>query len=465
MEPRETVFVAEKTLSADQKKRLEDALVVSLQHQLPGMGAFWRGDKGLVFSPADFALALDVLGASVVSSKPLDPGMRRVELAFDRPQKPVASICCWPTDKPVSDRYLAIVRDMVLPACNSDVVLHHASGKTVAMPSQGKTELFIHGSVARAGSVVHPLSHEIWGYPTANRHLGRLPASASGYEIQDSRGLPLCEVIERAAFILFDPVANGSPSELDLFRLLCAQIVLVLQGKLDELDAHVAELRQQRTARIRDLFVGQCCRGIDQTIAATRASWQSAADNTARLTQQLILSTRAENEHRARLDGLTEDRGNFAARFANELSALAEDPKILDITIDGDVVTVFTDTLYCMNPDTDRYHEIGRMRFYIYLSGNSNGIIAANLTRTLTKSGGGHHHPHIFEDGRLCFGNTTERFAKLIAEYEIAAVVWLAIQFVESVNTRDAYGRTIEKWPLVPVEEEEELRAAHRLRE
>jgi len=56
--------------------------------------------------------------------------------------------------------------------------------------------------------------------------------------------------------------------------------------------------------------------------------------------------------------------------------------------------------------------------------------------------------PHIHADGSMCHGDsfsaTLEQFWD---DYEYAAIAFASIQFVETVNLDDEWGRCIGRWP------------------
>ena len=62
----------------------------------------------------------------------------------------------------------------------------------------------------------------------------------------------------------------------------------------------------------------------------------------------------------------------------------------------------------------------------------------------------GWDHPHV-QDGRPCLGNLREGVLKLIAEYELALAVQVAIGFLEAYQPEGAYC-AIERWPRVDAE-------------
>ena len=56
--------------------------------------------------------------------------------------------------------------------------------------------------------------------------------------------------------------------------------------------------------------------------------------------------------------------------------------------------------------------------------------------------------PHVAADGHACEGTTKEEWPQFIANRQFAYVVMKAIQFIESVNTEDVWGKGINNWPV-----------------
>lgn len=57
-------------------------------------------------------------------------------------------------------------------------------------------------------------------------------------------------------------------------------------------------------------------------------------------------------------------------------------------------------------------------------------------------------HPHI-RDEMPCFGNIGASLNKLIARYEIAAVVDILLKYLQIINETDDYGKTVIYWPVL----------------
>jgi hypothetical protein len=117
---------------------------------------------------------------------------------------------------------------------------------------------------------------------------------------------------------------------------------------------------------------------------------------------------------------------------------------------------VVTKKLYCTHPENGDTYEIGAFKITIHLTEDpSDGSVHfENLTRIVETLDGYFAAPHIRssrgdpKDTRPCLGNLSDKFGPLLEEGQYFAVVDLAVQFVESVNIRDCWGKQLPCWPL-----------------
>jgi hypothetical protein len=119
---------------------------------------------------------------------------------------------------------------------------------------------------------------------------------------------------------------------------------------------------------------------------------------------------------------------------------------VMTVEVQNDRLIISTDTLFCKNPETNNYHEIGEFKITIFI--NEDRVHWHNLTRQVNGCNDKQMAPHIWKDGYACLGNMNNVFPYLIRNREFSTIIGLAIQFVESVNTSDPAGRYITRWPL-----------------
>jgi len=134
---------------------------------------------------------------------------------------------------------------------------------------------------------------------------------------------------------------------------------------------------------------------------------------------------------------------------AQALEKLSDMEKVekFELTERGELV-VFTNHIFCKPRETDRdIRHIGKFKITIVINKKySNTTIKYyNLTRKLS----GYHSPHVPHHGAPCWGEATRMLKSLYESFMIPELVVVLIQFVESVNLEDAWGKRIWDWPKV----------------
>lgn len=135
-------------------------------------------------------------------------------------------------------------------------------------------------------------------------------------------------------------------------------------------------------------------------------------------------------------------------RFAAEFQRLKETSKVRDIRVTNGALLIYTNMLCAAEPDGGPEHEIGRFIILVRLDGQGNDPVRwFNQTRRVNAMRSNMNAPYVMEDGSPCLSEILETLIQLIAQFELATVADLAIQFVETIND-DEPGRHIDKWPL-----------------
>jgi hypothetical protein len=130
-----------------------------------------------------------------------------------------------------------------------------------------------------------------------------------------------------------------------------------------------------------------------------------------------------------------------------------------------DIIRFHTSEILCKDPTHNRVHALGK--FVLEVNFSNNSVKFSNISKLIhTSTSHPYDAPHI-NNGTACFGTLEGTVQEVIAKYELSATVSILIQFLESVNREDSYGRKIWLWPLVDETKEqwEERIAAERSRE
>ncbi len=142
------------------------------------------------------------------------------------------------------------------------------------------------------------------------------------------------------------------------------------------------------------------------------------------------------------------------ASLGSEYDTIISAPKIQKVIInDDESLEVFTDTLYCKDPRTDKLHEIGKMRIVLNRNNINSGdeiriFNETRMVRAFTDSGNA--APHVLGSNKPCLGSEAQTFKTLLKEREYFAAIMMGIRFVESVNVKDSAGKYIDYWPEAP---------------
>lgn len=140
---------------------------------------------------------------------------------------------------------------------------------------------------------------------------------------------------------------------------------------------------------------------------------------------------------------------DWAAHLVSEFEQLIEHPRVADVLLgnsscynDASEQSIFVTTtpdLRLTRQDTGDSRWLGAFR--IELNINRLQIRMANLNTRR----GGRDHPHI-TDGMPCFGGHSTSFMQLLANGDLYVLFELLIQYLETLNLTDEYGRYGSFW-------------------
>jgi hypothetical protein len=239
--------------------------------------------------------------------------------------------------------------------------------------------------------------------------------------------------------ILFPINWNSVPQ----FQQLLARIIDQLT-RLTTTSGNVLDLDQ--LVRIKMATTRQTQRHLERATSQLESRVQSLAS-------EYYAAGKELNDKKAQLTvykaGIA-DPSVFKETAGRELEMIKAIPAITKMTVDssGKKVVFNTEELHCLNPKTKKTHIIGRFRITINME--ANGLDDAITWRNLDRRGSDQHHaPHVNSSGRACLGNMTEMLPEVLASGDIGVIALLAIQFIQSVNIDDPWGRKIASFPVI----------------
>lgn len=344
-----------------------------------------------------------------------------------------------------------ITKEILWPALQMPVILSVPHGGEISL-STGKNNFFIfiwasthrpQGSLESGllGERIMDAPKTIWGIPVDCRTWVFAP-SGKGKVIYDGE-YAAAELVGNNLFIHHDICHCGTENELKIYRQILEEVVKILPEHKEQAKRIAEEEQAQKLVRTRQKYVDICSSRLTDTVYNLRAGVESSQKTITDLQKKLTQEIRTLQENETRLMALEADNSSALERFGQEFDKLISLPKVREIEISNNKLEVYTDMLYCVDPRSSKNHKIGEFRIVISTDGSEGGIRWFNLTQIIYERSA----PHIYRNGKACLGNIQEIIPELIAGHEYASAVMLAIQFVESVNTEDSFGKDISFWP------------------
>lgn len=275
-----------------------------------------------------------------------------------------------------------------------------------------------------------------------------LPPSGDGIIITSEGGLPIAEYkrAHNELNILFqmdeaedDVIKSTFDYIMSQYHELVVKPILVqhswkfTQDKASLTERFVNKIKETKSHELREdrRRLERWEHEIRDYTSAIKSAW----DNVLRTRQNLENADKLISEAETRLLG--------------DLDLIVAHPKVTDLQIKDGKFMVFTDDIYCHHDKTgDRYY-MGKYRIELQPERTSVKWFNLNNARNGYFSGGKNQHPHINAQGEACMGNISATLAELSSRMELYALVLMAIDFVESVNTSDVAGRKITNWDKV----------------
>ena len=154
------------------------------------------------------------------------------------------------------------------------------------------------------------------------------------------------------------------------------------------------------------------------------------------------------------------DTTKIIDKITKEITMIQEHKSYDSMRFFDDSLIIETKHLYITEPYTGRRYSLGRMSFKIPLL-NHKSVNIWNLTETRDGHGTDMHHPHIFQAGEPCWGNTEPMIADYIATKEYYALFVTMLNFCQTVDIDDCAGWYVSCWDEVD-EDNYIIRDGHR---
>jgi hypothetical protein len=195
-------------------------------------------------------------------------------------------------------------------------------------------------------------------------------------------------------------------------------------------------------SRSRENYIAACAQRIAESLQLAKKSLEAQRKELPTKIERFVMAKRnlALSRSVPNEDGLDET-------FGAEFERLVQTDKVLDVRVTAQAILVYTDTLYATARDTNFHYEVGKFLIVIDFDGRNGGIRWFNASRRINASRPGMNAPNVYEDGTAYQDELIATFYELVARLQFAAVVDMAIQFIEEV-TNDDLAPTINRWPV-----------------
>ena len=124
-------------------------------------------------------------------------------------------------------------------------------------------------------------------------------------------------------------------------------------------------------------------------------------------------------------------------KYENDYNMIMANGKITKLSISNGHLKFITKTL------SIQYIPIGK--FLVDININTQSVKITNITKRLNYQSYYWDHPHVHSN-IPCWGNIESAMLRQLADYELPVVVNMIIEYLESVNESDAYGKHFPEW-------------------
>lgn len=198
-------------------------------------------------------------------------------------------------------------------------------------------------------------------------------------------------------------------------------------------------------AQSRQNYVNACRERLEEVRENSRAIVVPTLDHLLSAQRDMVAAARS-SEFAATANANEID---VRERFAAEIQRIRETAKVDDVRVVPNGVVVFTEHLFVEMPDGKRRADIGKFMIWIKLSGTEAGVYWFNKTRRVNGIRDGMNAPYVYMDGRPSAEEILHNLIEMIGRCELAAVVDMAIQFVESILPENPLTEYLDCWPMV----------------
>lgn len=215
----------------------------------------------------------------------------------------------------------------------------------------------------------------------------------------------------------------------------------------NEKSKKLASRDEDRDERSRMRYVKACMSRMEELKERARLALLERAKQVPAVQSRLFQSAQS----RFILDTPVEtddQKSALRAKLQEQFATLKAMEKVRNVRVSGANLIVQTNLLLAQAPESlgGCAHEIGEFTIIIPLKKGVSEITLLNTTRKMDGTSPRMNAPYVFQNGQSVMSETRQTIIELLAQMELATVVELSIQIVETVED-DEFGRHVTKWP------------------
>jgi len=266
----------------------------------------------------------------------------------------------------------------------------------------------------------------------------------------------------RDSFILYIMIGTKERNESgngELFNIIIKEIIRRWNGELpyDELVKIDQEYERSISENNKNEYIKFCTENANAYINSIKKALADAIKEIGDLQKKLAESLKMYRQYNDIIENFNEDKHHEkeAARALKTFDEVLLLPQVKSLFIQDNKVHVYTNDINVKDTRKDgKLHNLGTFHIQLGLHHSDydpkNSVIIKNTKHRITGfSGDTMEAPHIFNNGIMCHGNLVNSITQHYKDRDLYNVIMDLIIFLESVNTEDAAGKHIHKWPVV----------------
>jgi hypothetical protein len=190
----------------------------------------------------------------------------------------------------------------------------------------------------------------------------------------------------------------------------------------------------------RAAYVQACLKAAEAELARLEAEVASSSEQVAQLSARLRAASRELHLARARRQVVRALLASERERLAVDFDQLVALPGVRSVEVNRGRFRVLTETIYLKHAGAT--NRIGDFALELDLE---RGSRIQNLANSGAKAGW--DHPHV-QAQMPCLGNLRDGFEKLLGELQLAPLISMLLQFLETYDPATAYC-SIDQWERV----------------